>query len=439
MINFDEQINDAIRNLLNYFKKYDREIKSEPKILQGAHPIIKLGEVKNLRYSHIDLVGKKTDRFKPINKSQQIGFNEMDYEHVISAAEKVFEIPEFNKYASLDFIEEAIFEWVVQKNGDDAFNEQPLTYFRRHLDDKIEEYIFYFPLVAIEIEKNFEIGNCHLVCFDEYFKQNEHEKFERGTSEFTEEDFNYVISRLENRIVLIACATGILERAEKEAKYKADLALSLFKSFLIDESVNPYTTICELEYKSITLPKYSLFYQTSNPHFDLGSGIRSNEGVQPVEITSEILQRIYARGFPKLSHYLKNSMQTDFDGIINNTILRIGSYTSETNIHERIVKIVSVFESVFLPKKKGKGKGLSIMKQKVLPRIISEIDLERGISLFIEHYNIRDKYIHNRIELRVNRDRLFEFQHIPIILLDKLLLYRKDCKTEEDLIKLFEL
>lgn len=433
----ETKIDKAAHGLLNYFEESTREPKKNLKILQGTS-ITHLGEIRNATYTRKDITGRKIEWHRSLEKAGLIGFNQKVYMHVSKVANQIFEISKFGEHSTIGFIEEMLCEWVFLKYDDEDVPE-PYSYLVQRLNDELEDYIFYFPLEAIEIEHNFKIGNCHVICFDEYFELNEVEKFKLGSTNHTEQQFNSVLQKLKGRIVAVITSKGILERAEKDAKYKVQLTINLLKVFLIKESIDSNVTICDLEFNSCLLPKYNMFFQTSKDSFDLTSGIRSNIGVHPVQITSDVLDGYRKNGLDKLSSFIKKEGTNEIDQMISRTIMEMGNYTSERNIYERVIKIISIFESIFVPQRKGKGKGLTIIKSKVLPRILRKSDLETGIKIFVEHYRIRDKYLHNRVELPIDGNKLFQFQHIAIILIIKLLDYKENYQTEDKLGEFFEI
>lgn len=78
------------------------------------------------------------------------------------------------------------------------------------------------------------------------------------------------------------------------------------------------------------------------------------------------------------------------------------------------------------------------MKKNVIPKIANESEVELLIRIFINQYKIRDRYLHNGIELRIDNNLFYKFHYVAIILLKKIIKLSGDLKTKIELIDYFE-
>ena len=157
------------------------------------------------------------------------------------------------------------------------------------------------------------------------------------------------------------------------------------------------------------------------------------------EENKEKIEELLSSGLNEVSEFISSSPTNELSRTIINTISSIGNYSSERNLHQRVVKIISVYETLFIPLKKGKGKGLSIVKSKVLPKIIEKNELETVVKMYIDFYDIRDKYLHNGLEKHIDIDNLYKVQKITVFLLKRLIRLNKKLTNSSELLEHFEI
>lgn len=159
-------------------------------------------------------------------------------------------------------------------------------------------------------------------------------------------------------------------------------------------------------------------YSKTTKNFD--TSIDVGNQTTPVEIDKEKLNELNSYGLKIVSKFLQNKKSNELYFEIESLINELGNINSTKNFHNRIILLISFFERIVIPKTNTKGKGLAFLKNNVLPKLINNFndDIASQINRI---YNIRDKYIHNRIEIPIDINSMLMFKNIARIFLLKLI------------------
>ncbi|MAQ74910.1 MAG: hypothetical protein CL613_01090 [Aquimarina sp.] len=368
----------------------------------------------------------------------EIKFENEDYKKVIEIAEELISIKEFKEFTDCDFIEEQICLWSFNTYLEKKAKEEPINYLRRVLYENKKEHVFYFRTVGLHIEENFFIGNSELTYLDESFINSQKVKYKNYENNFEGETFERLSKMLNNQVVFKYKTEGTSNFSNNIAKHNVRISSSVLKMFLLKEIDDPNTRLFDLEFGSYVIPYYSSFSETTSNKFDLRSNLSSNFGAKPTEITAKRYSEIKKLGFDLVSNYIKKSPKSELDFFIRELIISAGRYSSQLDPYEKNVMMVAWFEKIVNIENKGRSKGLSKMKKNIIPNIVSENEINLLENIFITQYKIRDSYLHNGIELRLDDDLFYRFHYVAIILLKKIIILSETIKTKAELIEFFE-
>lgn len=397
-----------------------------------------MGKVLNSKNYNTDLFGRKLNYSQSLKNGGEIKFDNEAYKNVIEIAEEIINIREFRKFTDVDFIEEQICFWAFETYKDKKANEEPLNYLKRILDKKKEEHIFYFKTIGLHIEENFFIGNSEVIHIDNEFIELRKEQYKNIGTDFKQKTLDGLSKMMSNQIVFKCKAIGTSDFSHNKAKHEARLSASVLKMFLLIEIYDPNTRLFDLEFGSYVIPYYSSFRETTSDKFDLHTSLSSNFGAKPTEFTIKRIREIEKLGFKKVSNYLKQTPKSELDFFIRELIISAGRYSSQLNPYEKNVMMIAWFERIINLENKGRSKGLTKMKKNIIPKIVSENEIDLLEKIFISQYNIRDTYLHNGIELRFSDDLFYKFHYIAITLLKKIILLSENIKSKSELIEYFE-
>lgn len=417
--------------------KVDSKKTDEPIHLKGSSEI-NLGKVSNIKRYSTDEFGKKLNYSQDLKDGGHIRFDNENYKKVIDIAESIIGIKEFNEFTDIEFIEKHICNWAFNTYLEKKASEEPMNYLHRILDEKKQKYIFYFSTTALHIEENLIIGDSEIVHIDENFINQKKEQYQRDSNNYDHNALDGLTTTLNNQIVFKSFGIGTNEFARKKAKHKVKISASLLKMFLMVEVNDPNTRLFDLEFDSYVIPMYTSFSETNTEKFDLSSNLRANYGAKPTEFTKKRLTEIEKLGFNKAKNYLNKNCISELDFFIRDLIIQAGKYSSQLNPYEKNVMMISWFESIIIQEQKGKSKGLTKLKKFVIPKIVSVNETELLETIFISQYKIRDRYLHNGVELRFDNSFFYKFHYVAIIMLKKLMSLTEKINTRAELIDYFE-
>tara|TARA_R110000851_G_scaffold207537_2_gene359650 strand:+ start:39740 stop:41047 length:1308 start_codon:yes stop_codon:yes gene_type:complete len=408
--------------------------KSPSEDLVGIPVLFNLGKVKNIKSSKPDGYGNTIEAFR-----NDFGLNIQNYEKLRDIANQIIEIEPYASFATVNFIEEHLFDWIIETHKENKAKIEPFNYLQDAFENDLKEYNFYFKIHALGINSTFKIGQVEFTYFTDNLLKNYTKKFQEQFPEKPEKECLLIFKDYVSKPIVKVSSKGIQEKAKRNAQRQVDIAIDSLKCFLVEESVNSSFKMMDAEYRFTDTFPNSFIYDTSSDKFDFNLHFERTDGIVPISLNNEKIEELFKGGLKDVSEFISNSSKSELSRMILNTISSMGTYSSERNLHERVVKIISVYETLFIPLKKGKGKGLAIVKSKVLPKIIGETELQMVIKIFIDFYDIRDKYLHNGLEKHIDINNLFKIQKITVFLLKRLIGLNKELNDTSELLEYFEI
>ncbi len=402
--------------------------------LVGIPVLFNLGEVKNIKTSRPDGYGNTIEAYK-----NNFGLDIQNYRKLRDVANKIIEIEPYASFATVTFIEEHLFDWIIETHNENKAKIEPLNYLQDAFENDLKEYRFYFRIHALGINSTFKIGQVEFTFFTDEELLDYSKKFKEQFPEKPKKECELIFKDYVSKPIAKVSSKGIQSKAKQNAQKQVNIAVDSLKCFLVEESVNSSTKIMDAEYRFTDTFPNSFIYDTKSDKFDFNLQFERADGIAPISLNSEKIKELFDSGLGEVSEFITNKPSNELSRIILNTISSIGKYSSERNLHERVVKIISIYESIFIPLKKGKGKGQTIVKSKVLKKIIGANELPMVVKIFNEFYDIRDKYLHNGLEKHIDIDDLFKAQKITTFLLKRLIQLNKKITSLKELLEHFEI
>ncbi|OAD91323.1 hypothetical protein A7A78_12240 [Aequorivita soesokkakensis] len=433
----NNELNNKIFNLVPLVTKKlePKKLKEDPNVdLVGIPFLFNLGKVENIKRSRSDGYGNIIEAYK-----NGLGLDIQNYRKLSDIANQIIEFEPYASFATVNFIEEHLFEWIIETYKNNKAKNEPLNYLQDTFENDLKEYHFYFRVHALGINSKFKIGKVDFTFFSDDLLLDYSKKFKEQFPEKPEKEFELIFKDYISKPIAKVSSKGIQDKAKRNAQRQVNVAIDSLKCFLIKESINSSSKIMDAEYRFTDKFPNSFIYDTSSEKFDFNLQFERTDGIKPISLNKEKIEELFKSGLGEVSDFISNSPTNELSRLILNTISSIGTYSSTRNLHERVVKIISAYEILFIPLKKGKGRGLTIIKLNVLPKIIEVNELQMAIKLFVEFYDIRDKYLHNGLEKHIDIDDLFKVQKITIFLLQRLIRLNKELTNSLDLLKYFEI
>ena len=161
----EEEINQTafqLASLITVVKNEPILNKEKPELVGSAKekgffvlPHKLVGNIIERRINHAD---EPTTIFIS-EDNKKYGFNEENYILFKSLIENILSTEYFQNKVSFEFIERNTFDWVIEIHKSKVERNSVLDYLKNLHSENINEYQFYFPVLNLEIEKSFKIGN----------------------------------------------------------------------------------------------------------------------------------------------------------------------------------------------------------------------------------------------------------------------------------------
>jgi len=433
MNDIDVVIFDFVAKISEKAKSNEKETPSPE--MHGVEPIIHLGEVQNLSIEGFDESDySPTSKFIDID-GKMVGLNEDDFSSFKQLVLLILDEPPFDSMADPNFIIQESFKWLTNVYRNKRAETNLTNYLLWQVSASVKDFHFYFRVLPLSIESKFSVGDTEITYFTQEEIEQHYTDFLESKPETSLKEFKelYRMSGIHAHVQV----KGIPSRAEEVAKRKAELAIDVLKCFCTDFSIEHFVQIFDLDYRLTRKGQATFLNLPEGKIRNSTIQFRNTGGMVPIDLTNERLQKFRSTGLNTLSAFIKEpKINNDLYDEIISLVNQLATIISTHSNYEKVVKSISLIESFLLPKPStGKAKGLTRIK-KALPKIINnQKDQEILSACFVKFYEIRDKYLHNFIQLPLAKSELFyllEFQRIFIL---KLIEYNKSMSEVEQVHK----
>lgn len=386
--------------------------------LKGFGQIIDLGEVSNFGFEEFDEDTYLTKcKFKNVN-GKLVGLETAQYSELKEFILKIYDIIPFFQKCDFKTLLESTFEWLldVYKNQQARINLLP--FLKDKIDSLSKEYHFYFRIKALTIEDKITIGNVVFTFFTENEIVDLYSNTKESNPDRTFEEFKSIYKDYFGAITAFVKIRGVLERANEIAFREAELAVDVLKLFCCNYSTEKLIQMFEVDYR-FTQGSSTQYLQLPNGNIkDSTIQLKNLSGNVHVQLGNDFIEKAEIVGLKKFSQFIKVKKNTELYFITIDLIKQLSVIISTHDNYQKTVKSISLFESFCVPKNSSQAKGETILKKKVIPKLFSVKDTETLSGLIRKHYEIRDKYLHNYIQLPLNKKELailLEYQRFFIL------------------------
>ena len=284
----EKELNIEIFDLVNQvFSKpiSDKPVENKDDNFIGINEIARFEKVESFISSTKDQFGTIIELYKG-----SIGLKKDGCRQLRNIADKIIELNPYSKFATIEFIEKVLFDWIIDVFLSKKVEIEPLIYLNQRFEKDINDYNFYFRIESLGIQKPFKIGQVEFTFFDDKFLDSQLEKFKRDLPNRSEKDFNLLFKVFISKPIVKISSKGIKDKAEQNAKRSINLSIDILKCFLVKESI-------DLRYKLLDVGcrfsvKNSLFiYDTVLDKFDFNICLKINDGVKPVSLNFSELEK----------------------------------------------------------------------------------------------------------------------------------------------------
>ncbi|MDB5117053.1 MAG: hypothetical protein JWQ79_2545 [Mucilaginibacter sp.] len=406
------------------------DAKSEPdNIIYGIPHIGNLGEVEGFQSETQDTWGAVNSMI--LNEGgTSTGFSVENYKLVKTIAAIFLNQSNYSSLVDQYFIENEIFQWVIAIYKSNKSTMSLTTFLEKRIDEEIKNYTYYFKLSPIGIENPINFGTVKIFAFTEEYLRADYDTRNpenRSPWEKHKESFNHIL----DAIVVEITVKAVRSKAEVLAKAEAGLAVNAFKCFFYPESITGHYQVFDLDFRS-TEVIFSKFVTKDNTDGRMKITMQRVQGTLPIVIKKAMIPTLKKSGLDLIHDFLINRKHDELHLLILRGIEQLGIAISTRNLHERIVQLVSYFE-LFLndENNNSKSKPETNLKNQILPVLVNPNDLEAYKLKIRRIYDVRNKYLHNRILNIIDMEELFYVQKVAFAFLKQLIKLNETLKTKQ--------
>lgn len=361
-----------------------------------------------------DLSEKKM--FYLIGKKEYGFSNEEDYRDFYRFIYDLLACNNYQEKVSVKYLKEKVLLWVVNVHINNMITENFTTYLYRIIEEDVNKYTFYFPILNMEIEKEFNVGSAKITYFSKQFLDElYHQKF---LKEMTKEVFLQSFGKFHAKALVVVDVLAEKELANDLATIYSSYAVDVLKLTTSTVAIPFQKCYLELESKMPFSYEYISTKDDDFGKFSYHVGINRehemNYTVDFIDSWNEL--------FSQFGDLIKNKDEKSL--LITNSIIHYSKCLSENDLHLRVSKLIMILESIFLKKEERNGMVAKCKKRFLNFRFENNNEKQASFETVLDNmYQIRHKMTHKSIRLFIDNNELREFQqeiiHI-LFLLSKL-------------------
>ncbi len=432
-----EYINREAFRLVDLVKEL-KEDENNPTELIGSlkhQDYLDLSEnIKNRPITIKGTIFNKTTSRKICENQKCYGFDRISYQEFDKFTNNIHNDNSINRLVSKEFIINIAFDWIIKtykiKQAESSFMELLIE----QINLAIKEYKISYPIYYLEIGKSFNIGDVKF----EYFTKEQYDNFVNNfsslNSENKENPYEALRHKYQGKVFCSCIVKSERDKAIEITLKKCSLAVDILK--ICSDTVDvPFAKLSfDIDSRTRENIKNEVLIQETS---DLNN---FNTDIYRLPAQHQIYDRdwelILKRNLGIFQQFISRleTNHTELESLIINAIKRFGNALSISNLHQRIVELFTILESLLL-----KNQDLPIIESvtKYCSKLVSKSPQERKkiIQLLKNMYSIRSAIIHHGINKEFEIDHLRKLQIVIKLLIIQLIHKSEKHKTKLTIIE----
>lgn len=367
-----------------------------------------------------DYKGRTLARFFLHNKSRY-GLLEEEYSKLVTLAESIQRIPALRSKLGVEFISDAIFDWVKARFKKEDVNSLFVPFLLERASDNIKLTRIIIPINNFLVETPFEFGGSTIANIS----KTNFDKWESDLANSAPEHSNDIAMLFDRYRKDFQGYAAVITDFESEIDFARDAGLQ--KAIRITELLGIYSEAtllpdikCSSRVKGMEMSDgYTVFSINKNDELGVSSGTLNTALVTTRYMSKAKLDEYNAIGLGKLSYLESSKSLTAFESSVLTFAFLYSKAAFTSDPMEKIVYMLSALESMLL---KSENEPI---QQNLAERVafISTNDLsERKVLIknIRDIYGLRSKYLHHGIS-QSESSIMTEFLHIVWVFFSLLL------------------
>lgn len=373
-----------------------------------------------------DYKGRKINRWATY-KDYKIGYGEDDYKKFKKLVKTVHKSKEINDLVTLGFLEEVMFEWVIQVYSTKQAGKNLSDYIIESVKESLVNQVYCFPVVNLEIASVINIGRVQI----KHFTKEDFDQLSESYKGEGESPYEVIREEYQGMVVASLPVHGEPNRGEEIALRECLLAMDVFKICSPTLQVPDLKLNFDIDIRAKQQKEARVIAHPLNS-LDPFEVTLKNLSV-PIPINPEYRQNIKPY-FDVLSSFIKQPKDNELTSLILNAIKNFADALSNNDLNKRIVEIFSVFESLILPSESAPIQD-SLVKYgtKIITKDTNERIFLKG--LIKEMYGVRSAMVHHGKRKEIDLTKLTNLQIALMRLILNLISMNQTHEKKESIIK----
>jgi hypothetical protein len=341
---------------------------------------------------------------------------------------------DINSLISKDFIERKAFYWFLKTYKDKKAESNFSSYILNEMQNSIEELKVHYSMLYLNISHPFQIGNVKFEFFTKAYFDSLVNNFRINNPEKLENPYESMRNDYQGKVYATYVVKAESEKAKEIALEQCSLAVDVLK--MCSDTIDLPQARLSFDIDSRTKESIRNEVLLTRPK-SIDPTFSINIYRLPTEhrITEQEWGRMKLRQIADFHNFLLSlkGENSELEKLILNGIKRYGNAISNSNIHQRVVELFTILESLLLP---NKNTPIIDSVCKYCSKLVFKQPNNRKdiIELLRSMYDVRSSLIHHAKEITFPIDDLRKLQYTVIILLANLIKKCEKHKTKQSLL-----
>lgn len=358
------------------------------------------------------------------------GFIDSEYVNFYKFIYKISLWNSLYKTVSIEYLKEKTLYWIIDIYKNKKTKSDLLPFIESCLNTDIKKIKYYFPILNLDIEKSFKIGDVEFTFFTKEFFDEFWDKKSKEMNT-SEESFNSLFRKYQGQVFVLSEVEAEESKAQELAYDNVCLATDIIK--LLSPTVYFPNEKCNIELESRLPFSFEHLSIESDKKFDFKISVQTNRGT--FVIKNEMIEGIRENMLKLFGYLLTKNEKSDLERKIISSIQFYSRCMMENDLHLRVSHLIMITESIFLLDEETYKMENKCKKR--MCQLIYRNDKKLRQSLYdclTDMYEIRHKMTHKSIKnfIEIEKLRLLQTSIVDVflILLDNV----KGLKNKEALI-----
>ncbi len=375
-----------------------------------------------------------TIAIKECYKNQCIGFNEENYKEFQKFIAVIYKDKEVNSIISKEFIERKTFEWLLMTNKNKKANCNFSSYLLDVMQGAIEELKIHYSILYLNIGKPFKIGKVKFEFFTKEYFDLLIENYSIKHPEKIDNPYKEMRAHYQGKVYATYEVKAERGKAEEIAYEQCCLAVDILKMCSDTIDVPNIKLSFDIDSRTKENAKNEVIFiiPTNLDSFTINLYMLPNHH-RIYKKEWQLMEQRQLKYFHKFLLTLTQNV-SELEQLIINAIKRYGNAISNSNLHQRVIDLFTILESLLLL---DKNSPIIESVCKYCSKLVFKAadDRRKLIDLLKDMYNVRSALIHHAKEMSFEINNLRILQKTVIDLLAVLIIKTTSHQTKLSLLQ----